>query len=105
MVLGGFLGCVEGDVVYVEQPLWTRSAERALDFLGYSDLQGKLTACGNCHAGVQAEWQETAHAGAWATLQGSGHAADYCEGCHTVGHLGNLTTSTNTGYAATVDIR
>lgn len=67
---------------------------KALSFLGYSDTSGddNLTVCGNCHVGVQAEWQETAHAGAWETLEASGQSQVFCEGCHTVSELGNTVT-------------
>ncbi|MBT8398568.1 MAG: cytochrome c3 family protein, partial [Gemmatimonadetes bacterium] len=54
---------------------------------------------------VQAEWIGTAHADAWAGLQSSGHAASYCEGCHTVGALGNAVTNPNVGWAVTNDPR
>jgi predicted CXXCH cytochrome family protein len=49
-----------------------------------------------CHASEQvADWEGTAHAHAWATLQESGHAASYCNPCHTVGYEGELG---NSGY-------
>ncbi|NJD09588.1 MAG: hypothetical protein FIB01_03775 [Gemmatimonadetes bacterium] len=63
-----------------------------------------MTACGNCHMGQQAAWVETAHAGAWETLQGSGQAAEVCEGCHTVGELGNLIEA-KAGWSTTKDPR
>ncbi len=40
--------------------------------------------CQQCHGGTHTEWGETAHAEAWAGLQSSGHAASYCEPCHSV---------------------
>lgn len=40
--------------------------------------------CSNCHVDEPAEWAGTRHAGAWATLQASDHAASYCNKCHTV---------------------
>ncbi len=40
--------------------------------------------CATCHSDKAAEWQETGHAHAWATLQSSDHAASYCNKCHTV---------------------
>ncbi len=98
LLLGGLLGCVDGEVVYVEQPPWTQAPAEAMGFAGYDDSGTKLTTCGNCHEGVQAEWQETPHSGAWETLQGSGHAADYCEACHTVSHLGNATSDPSVGF-------
>lgn len=55
--------------------------------------------CAVCHSGgsggtQHTTWEETAHADAWETLQESGGAASFCEGCHTVGLNGfgvNLT--------------
>jgi hypothetical protein len=41
-------------------------------------------ACSGCHAGTFGDWEGTAHAHAWATLQESGHPASYCEPCHSV---------------------
>lgn len=50
----------------------------------------------SCHSGGSvAEWEETAHAHAWASLQESGHPASYCNPCHTVGYEGELG---NSGY-------
>ncbi|GAB4338453.1 MAG: hypothetical protein Kow0037_22480 [Calditrichia bacterium] len=48
-----------------------------------------------CHSGKQAEWANTAHAHAWESLQNSGHAASYCNPCHTVGYEGDFG---NSGY-------
>jgi hypothetical protein len=36
------------------------------------------------HASIYSEWEETAHAHAWKTLQESGHPAPYCVRCHSV---------------------
>ena len=49
--------------------------------------------CAICHAGgsggdQHTTWLETHHADAWETLQSSGGAASFCEGCHTVGIKG-----------------
>jgi predicted CXXCH cytochrome family protein len=46
----------------------------------------------------------TAHADAWAGLQGSGHAQEFCEGCHTVNVLGNLSPAEG-GWTETGDAR
>ncbi|MFQ6616343.1 MAG: ammonia-forming cytochrome c nitrite reductase subunit c552 [Fidelibacterota bacterium] len=40
--------------------------------------------CAQCHTKEPAGWAETGHAGAWAALQASDHAAPYCNKCHTV---------------------
>ncbi len=76
--------CTDETIVFRDRELFETPSAAALGFLGYSDQAGKLTVCGNCHVGVQAQWEETAHADAWAGLQDSGHAQDFCEGCHTV---------------------
>jgi predicted CXXCH cytochrome family protein len=104
-LIGGAWGCQDVGSVYVEQPDWDQAPAEALGFLGYDMSQPGQTQCGNCHAEPQAEWEETAHAGAWGGLQSSGHAASYCEGCHTVGSLGNGVTDANVGWAATQDPR
>ncbi|NNM07291.1 MAG: hypothetical protein HKO65_19515, partial [Gemmatimonadetes bacterium] len=101
----GIWGCVDGDTIYSEQPAWEEAPPEALGFLGYELFNSGQTLCGQCHAGVQAEWIGTAHADAWAGLQSSGHAASYCEGCHTVGALGNAVTNPNVGWAVTNDPR
>jgi predicted CXXCH cytochrome family protein len=51
--------------------------------------------CSGCHAGTYDSWSQTGHAGAWATLQASGHPAPDCNPCHTVGFEGPLG---NSGY-------
>ncbi len=59
-------------------------------------IGGQGESCANCkHADTKAEWEETAHAHAWATLQESGHPASYCNPCHTVGYEGEFG---NSGY-------
>ena len=76
----------------------------AANFVGYSDHATKLTVCGNCHVEKQGDWEETAHASAWDGLQASAGAQAMCEGCHTVGQLGNVFTELG-GYEATADDR
>lgn len=99
-----FAGCDLREVVEVERPFFEAPPAEAAGFLGYDDADEKLTVCGNCHSGQQGEWRETAHASAWAGLQGSGHAADYCENCHTVNSLGNPFVAA-AGWEATQDSR
>jgi predicted CXXCH cytochrome family protein len=57
--------------------------------LGYHDPAAGQTTCGNCHVGMQAEWETTAHAHAYATLESSGQAQSFCYECHTVSDQGN----------------
>jgi len=71
-------------------------------FLGYYVVADKQTTCGNCHPEVQTAWIGTDHADAWAGLQSSAGAADYCEGCHSVNELGNASTAIG-GYSVLED--
>jgi len=78
--------CTDEKIVYrppINPPLDTAG------FLGYFTVDTKLTTCGNCHVGVQAEWQTTRHAQAWDDLQASGRATSSCNACHTVSEKGN----------------
>lgn len=97
-------GCQDETIVYRNRPLFADPPSEALGFLGYSDSTVKLTVCGNCHVGVQAEWELTAHADAWATLENSGHSQAICEGCHTVNQRGNMVVEV-AGYSAAPDAR
>ena len=83
------VGCTDTKTVFRESPPFTDPPEGAGGFLGYNDVSEKQTVCGNCHIGYQVRWETSAHADAWEGLQSSGHAASYCEGCHTVGPNGN----------------
>ncbi len=105
LLLGSAAGCVDREALYVEQPPWDAAVDEAGGFLGYGDPATRATLCGGCHPGPQMEWAETAHAGAWATLQGSGHSAAYCEACHTVSALGNAAANPNVGWTSTGDPR
>jgi len=89
---GGVLnGCTDEDTVFVDRPPFEEPA--ADNFLGYvGDPAEKMTSCGNCHATFQAGWETTGHVDAWAGLQNSGHAQEFCEGCHTISELGNPLT-------------
>jgi predicted CXXCH cytochrome family protein len=83
-------GCVDETIVFRDRELFQPVASAAANFVGYTDPVDKLVACGNCHIGQQNEWQATAHAGAWQTLQSSGRAQAVCEACHTVSQRGNV---------------
>ncbi|MEQ9401371.1 MAG: cytochrome c3 family protein [Longimicrobiales bacterium] len=96
--------CVDEKIVFRDRELFEEPLTQAQGFLGYSNQDAKLTSCGNCHVGTQSEWDETAHADAWATLQESGGAQEFCNGCHTVGQLGNP-VQTAAGYEATGEDR
>ncbi|MFW6191848.1 MAG: cytochrome c3 family protein [Gemmatimonadota bacterium] len=96
----GLAACTDEEVVFRERPLFEDPPAGAAGFLGYTDQEAKLTVCGNCHIGMQSGWETTGHADAWAGLQESGHAQEFCEGCHTVNELGNATEEAG-GWPAT----
>jgi predicted CXXCH cytochrome family protein len=97
-------GCADEKSVYDSQIEFTDPPLAARGFLGYDEADVKLTICGNCQGSVQGQWELTAHAGAWASLQASGHATESCEDCHTVGPLGNATSGA-VGHAASPEER
>ncbi len=88
MIVG--TACTDEKIVFQDRELFNPPPDSIAGFLGYFDETEKVTTCGNCHVGVQASWENTAHADAWATLEGSGHSQVFCEGCHTVSELGNF---------------
>jgi predicted CXXCH cytochrome family protein len=93
-------GCTSEKIVFRDREPFNEPVAAAKGFLGYFSVETKQTTCGNCHADKQADWQETAHASAWADLPTD--AAATCRNCHTVGELGNAVTGA-AGYAATSD--
>lgn len=99
-----FGGCTD-KIVYKDLPDFVAPPAGAEGFLGFSDVDGRRTTCGNCHSGKQAQWEGTAHSHAWETLVASGASAKTCEGCHSVGALGNVSTTASAGYAATQNPR
>lgn len=99
-----YMGCTDEKVIFGERPFFEDPPAGAAGFLGYDEADAKLTVCGNCHIGQQSEWEFTAHVDAWEGLQASGHAQAFCEGCHTVGQLGNATSSEG-GWETTGDPR
>ncbi len=80
--------CTDEKIVY-QRPI-NPPPDAANGFLGYFTASTKLTTCGNCHVGVQAEWIQTKHADAWDDLQKSGQATASCNSCHSVTQLGNF---------------
>lgn len=96
-------GCTDERIIFRDRELFEQPPAEARGFLGYSDASAKLTVCGNCHVGVQAQWEETAHANAWETLQAAG-SQTFCEGCHTTNELGNA-LDVASGYNAAPEER
>ncbi|HSA54278.1 MAG TPA: multiheme c-type cytochrome [Gemmatimonadaceae bacterium] len=97
--------CVDEEIVYREGPNFVTPPASAANFVGYSDQASSRTVCGSCHISAQARWQETAHADAFATLEGSGHMQGSCQRCHTVNDQGNAVTDTVAGWRGTKDTR
>ena len=91
LVTAALLGaaCTDEEIVYVPRAPFNPPADTASGFLGYYTASERMTSCGNCHVDHQNDWVTTAHAGAWATLQGSGNPQAFCQGCHTVSERGN----------------
>jgi predicted CXXCH cytochrome family protein len=102
----GAAACTDETIVYRDRPVYDDPADGAGEFVGYTltgDPENVMPSCGNCHVGPTGEWEDTDHAHAWTTLQESGHAQDFCEGCHTVNELGNTQTEAG-GYLGSGDI-
>ena len=97
-------GCTDEDVVFRDRELFAPIQSAANGFVGYSDSTAKFTVCGNCHIGQQDQWDETAHADAWATLANSPGKQAMCEACHSVGQRGNLSTQAG-GWETVKDAR
>lgn len=97
-----FSSCTDEKIVFRDRELFNPPADQVNGMLGYFRESDKLTTCGNCHVGTQAAWKQTAHAGAYATLEASGAKQDLCEGCHTVSERGNALT-TAAGWNAVKD--
>jgi predicted CXXCH cytochrome family protein len=94
-------GCTDEKIVY-QRPI-NPPPDPASGFLGYFTASTRLTTCGNCHVGVQAEWIQTKHADAWGDLQSSGHATAACNSCHSVTQLGNF-VGRPAGYEVVQDV-
>jgi hypothetical protein len=104
LLVGVFLlsGCVDQETVF-PPPDPPTSAD---GFLGYvnSQIDASQTICGQCHASKQAAWSTTIHADAWAGLQSSSGAQEFCEGCHTTNQMGSTSTEEG-GWLTTGDPR
>lgn len=100
-------GCTDTETIFVDRPLFDDPPADASGFLGYGteDAQASnFSVCGNCHIGSQSEWELTAHSDAWTTLQNSGGAQSFCEGCHSISERGNAAEG-QVAWEATADPR
>lgn len=96
------MGCTTEKIIYRDREPFNPPADAASGFVGYYRASTKVTACGNCHVGVQRKWVQTAHAEAWKTLNDSQGKQDFCFACHTISANGNKVTGT-AGYMAVKD--
>jgi predicted CXXCH cytochrome family protein len=92
------------DIVYRDRPLFDEPVAAAGGFVGYSNVERQMTVCGQCHISTQRRWEETAHAGAWQTIDTIAGAPALCRACHTTNERGNVATGT-AGYLAHPDTR
>ncbi len=104
MLLPLFGACLDQDSVYGDDRPEGEPPAAANGMVGYVNVETGQTVCGNCHAQPQAMWSGTKHSHAWESLQASGHAQEFCEGCHTVSELGNAATEPS-GYTSTGSAR
>jgi predicted CXXCH cytochrome family protein len=103
LIVAAAAGCSDDEkIVYRDADTFNPPPDATNGFLGYFQPTEKLTSCGNCHVGKQAEWEGTVHANAYASLEGSGHAQSFCYGCHTVSENGNALAEAG-GYNVTPD--
>jgi predicted CXXCH cytochrome family protein len=105
VLVGAAGACLGDDRIVYRDRTFADPPPAAAGFLGYDETASKLTVCGNCHVGQQAQWKDSPHASAFATLQSSGGMQDFCQSCHTVNDLGNTLTTPNVGWNATKDVR
>ena len=85
------LGCTSERIVFRE-PI-NPPPDESSGLLGYFAAEDNQTTCGNCHIGQQSEWENTAHAGAFETLENSPDNQPFCFSCHTVTERGNSLTA------------
>jgi hypothetical protein len=92
-------------IVFDDRPIFEDPPAGAGEFLGYSSVQARRTVCGNCHTGKQRQWEATAHARAWHTLQSVPGVQPACHACHSVSSLGNQVTQPNVGWMGVQNAR
>jgi predicted CXXCH cytochrome family protein len=104
LAVAPLLGGCDERVVYRDRDLLRDLPAGSGGFVGYTNVQAKVTVCGNCHVTQQNQWIKTAHAMAF-TAGGTGTPAvqGVCMECHGVSHVGN--DATGGGLPATGEAR
>jgi predicted CXXCH cytochrome family protein len=85
--------CTSKEIVYRDREPFNAPPDASSGLLGYYTVSTKQTTCGNCHVGHQADWSQTHHASAYATLAANSHASATCYACHDVTENGNDLTA------------
>ena len=97
-------GC-DDRIIFRERQLLENLPAQAGGYVGLSDTTTNLTVCGNCHVTHQNQWEETAHATAFADATAAApQIADLCASCHAVSEVGNSNEAAG-GWPATRDRR
>lgn len=97
-------GCsADEKLVYRDRAPFNPPLDAVSGFLGYYQPSTKQTTCGNCHAGHQAKWKATRHAGAYASLTAITTREAFCYGCHTVTGNGNRLIGVTAGHDVAKD--
>ena len=103
VVAAAALTACSDNVVYRDREPFNPPPAGAGSFLGYYNAATKKTTCGNCHVDFQAQWNTTAHATAFATLNANVGKKPECYTCHTVTGKGNATTAIVAGHDVVKD--
>jgi predicted CXXCH cytochrome family protein len=83
------LGGCEERIVFRDRDLLRDLPAGAGGFVGYSNVEARLTVCGNCHVTQHNQWLTTAHATAFTGGAGTPAMQGVCLECHGVSQVGN----------------
>ncbi|MFN0179080.1 MAG: cytochrome c3 family protein [Gemmatimonadales bacterium] len=97
--------CTTETIVFRDREPFNPPPDAAAGLLGYYTVATKQTTCGNCHAGQQRTWSQTAHAGAYRALDTLPAATKqgFCFSCHTVSTNGNGLATPKRGWDVVQD--
>jgi hypothetical protein len=92
-------------IVYRDRDLLEGLPAGAANFVGYTNVEARLTVCGNCHVTQHNQWLTTAHANAFGAAANLTPAqAEVCAVCHAVSNFGNHADQPG-GWLTTRDAR